>query len=369
MSSSDKMEQLATLQKKGLITLDHYLTMVAELDGDMQDSDLVMQDAEADAGEIAGGPPAAGHGDAQKENSDVNGADEDGADNDDDDSGGESDAAEEVTVQQPSALASKWVDFMNRNAPPAAKVAAERKPNLAKHENQGIRKRQAGAAFDDEQRNVGRGGSGHQNGVRKNDVKVETMRQRLKENPNETLVIRGGQLFCVCCARKIGSGKGPARDHCKRRVHVEAKAKMDKSDTNRAQIQGAIHDYKGVVKDLHGADAQINGLLNVPEETQVMRAELLETFLKAGIEPYKLDKVRPFFERIGISLTGIAHSHCSPNPNPHPKLVTGSRPLLNHAHSSTHRCATSAPAPRYASRPNATVYCYLPIVIVPPLFF
>ena len=57
MSSSDKMEQLATLQKKGLITLDHYLTMVAELDGDMQDSDLVMEDDEGDAGEIAGGAP------------------------------------------------------------------------------------------------------------------------------------------------------------------------------------------------------------------------------------------------------------------------------------------------------------------------
>ena len=142
-----------------------------------------------------------------------------------------------------------------------------------------------------------------------NDVKPETMKARIKEHPGQHLKIVGGQLWCDACKCNVGSGKQETAKHVeKTQKHKDKVVALSSSDSNKGAIQQAIHDFKEVVKDAHGEAAEVQGLMRVPEEVQLARAECLEEVLKAGIPALKIDKLRPYLERrMSISLSHSTH--------------------------------------------------------------
>eukprot|EP00966_Prymnesium_polylepis_P229767 5316338-Prymnesium_polylepis.1 len=87
-------------------------------------------------------------------------------------------------------------------------------------------------------------------------------------------------------------------------VHKDNLASLSTADTNKADLQVAIAEYQGVVKEQHGEEARVIMLVRIDQETQVARAECLEEFLKAGVEVAKVDKLRAYLERrMGVALT------------------------------------------------------------------
>ncbi len=57
-----------------------------------------------------------------------------------------------------------------------------------------------------------------------------------------------------------------------------------------------IAQYKGVVRSQAGGQEPV-GFAQVPETVQVIRAELLQEMLRAGIEVKKVNKIRGWLER------------------------------------------------------------------------
>ena len=82
-------------------------------------------------------------------------------------------------------------------------------------------------------------------------------------------------------------------------MHTKGKARLEQANENGAAIRQSIVDYKETF------DCQVvAGLEGVPEKVQERRAETLEVIIKAGIPVAKIDKLRPWLERVmGVQLT------------------------------------------------------------------
>lgn len=318
---ASNVQQLLKLKERGAITLEQFLELSSA--GNGADAEAASSnDAGADEAEDSRSldPDPAADQDGMEESvesvqqcsedaCDVEELDDENNEQDDEDAGTQE--AEEEETSKP-VLSESILNFIARNKAPAAGVAAARKPGLAKpakkeDEAEEAKKRKR-ESLEDVRNNDGRGASVRKNGSRLNDVKPLTMKRRLEEWPNETLMVKAGQIWCQACARNVASGKQGLKDHCHRKVHVDNLKKLNGSNTNKLGLQSALHDYKNHIISEHGDGAKISGLEQVPEETQIKRAECLEEFLKAGVEVLKLDALRPYLERsAGFSLTGQQH--------------------------------------------------------------
>ena len=317
MASSNKVQQLLKLKERGDITLSQFLSLSGQIpDDDAVSDDGAAEDENRDHQMQDGDAAAAAAGDDMdvEEALDVDGhavdeVQDDGCSDSDADDAPSANGEAAAPPEAAQALPNTILNFIAKNCPAQAAIAATRKPNLSTHKKKesvvAKKKRQALAAV----RNAdGRGTSTKKQGARLNDVKPETMKRRLEDFPDETLIISGGQIWCKACKCNVASGKQPLADHCKRPKHEANVKKIDAADTNRAAVQEALHNYKSMVTSEHGDDAQIVGMTQVPQNVQVLRAEALEEFLKAGVEVLKLNELRPYLERIsGISLTGRQH--------------------------------------------------------------
>ena len=229
--------------------------------------------------------------------------DEDSEDDEDEDEDGEELPVQPSKAEKPADTATRsMLDFVTKHAPPAAAVASARKVTVRNVWPKAIAKKPLRAG-------KGRGGSKKKQGTRKNDVSAKTLLKRVAEWPGHMLKACGGQLWCGACGKNIGSAKQDVRKHCEQvESHKVALANLAKADSNMAQLQSALHDYKDMVKQEHGPTATIPGMEKVASATQEARAECVEETLKAGIPVAKIDKLRPYLERrMGISLTDSSH--------------------------------------------------------------
>eukprot|EP00966_Prymnesium_polylepis_P045707 1058131-Prymnesium_polylepis.1 len=145
----------------------------------------------------------------------------------------EVDEAEEAPeAAEPAAKKQKLqptlLSFVSKHAPPAARIATERKVNLSTYKP----KEEASAPV---RNTAGRGPSKKKNGGRKNDVTAKTLHKRVSEHPGHKLRPSCGQLYCGTCGHNIASGKGPCADHCNSDVH---KKKLEEAG-ERQQNSGA----------------------------------------------------------------------------------------------------------------------------------
>ena len=309
---SEAIQHLCDLQMQGMISMAQFVAMsrkhaavLPEPDDESEGGDPASppQDlhnsAEAPAGGTAEGTAEATSEVQQEE-------DDDGSCGDEDDEVEEVAAAPAAAA--PAAATSKVqinnsiLNFISKNTPAAAKVAAPRKPGLE------TKKRKAGVEIDKVRNVHGRGQSVKKQGTRLNDVKPETLKLRLSEHTGQPVSIKHGQLFCEACVRNVGSGKAPFAAHLLSQVHVENMKRMQSSKDTRSEIKAALHEYKDDIKKTHGDEAFVRGLKSVPEETQLYRAETVEEFLRAGVPLLKIDILRPYLERTsGNSLVGRQH--------------------------------------------------------------
>ena len=72
-----------------------------------------------------------------------------------------------------------------------------------------------------------------QNGSRKDDVKPETMKERIREHPGQHFQIVTGQLWCGACKCNVGSARVAVRRHVLTKKHTEKLAALSMSDTNK----------------------------------------------------------------------------------------------------------------------------------------
>ena len=93
--------------------------------------------------------------------------------------------------------------------------------------------------------------------------------------------------------------------HVKAGKHTKGKAASKESDVSLKVLQAALEEYRQTALQ-NGVKHQ--GMTCVGEDTQLARAECLEEIIKAGIEPQKIEKLRPRLERrMQISLVGRSH--------------------------------------------------------------
>ena len=303
------VERLIKLRDRKLLTLDQFLQLSAELtdEADAPSVGASASSSEAGSSQHASAAAATPSVDASDgADSSTQPFDLFGEENEDNSS---ETAAAEPALKRPK-ITGSLMDFMRKNAPAEAVIAGKRKVQLSKHHEKKEKQAAPEGAVDIKTVRCknGRGASTQKQGTRKNDVSAHTMLERIRQTPNQSLVVAQGQLFCVACGKNVGSGKGPVEDHIGRPGHVAAMLRWNTSKVNNDQIKVALHEYVDKVKEEHGEGASILGLEKVAMETQVARAETLEEFLKAGIEPLKIDHMRGWLERkMGISLTGRAH--------------------------------------------------------------
>ena len=145
------------------------------------------------------------------------------------------------------------------------------------------------------------------NGIRKNAIKNEDLlRSRMRKWPDDGFKVVGGQLWCsTYCKSQIGSGSDAVTKHVKTKRYIKNKAQSKASDVRLNALQAALEEYRQTVIN---SGVQYQGMACVPEDTQLARAECLEQIIKAGIEPQKINKLRPWLEsRMQIYLVGKSH--------------------------------------------------------------
>lgn len=303
------MQQLLAMKERGDITMSQFLSLASEVStdgvcdsarepsGSTRDSSSCSVADSAEGGRSSGPTPSAASvsrvsdepEDPEDDGSDAGSGNEDAPDEDDEE--------EEPAAKVPKIDGIDMRTWCAAHQPAGAKIARPRKLALGKEKK-----------FSEVRNKDGRGPSTKKNGGRRNDVSTVRMPERLKDFPGHSLSIEGGQLWCRACASDIGSSRQAVADHCKRSKHLQNLKNLDLSKANKEAIQSALHDFKAELKELHGEAVTAQGLANVTEDTQVARGEVLEEFLKAGVEPRKLDSLRPFLERsTGVSLTGRSH--------------------------------------------------------------
>eukprot|EP00966_Prymnesium_polylepis_P215386 4988211-Prymnesium_polylepis.1 len=217
---------------------------------------------------------------------------------DDEDEVEEAEVAETLPPAKKSCVDGSLLSFVTKHAPPAAKIAVERKVAVSKYEPKKPVQQQPNS-----QVGAGRGASQMKQGARVNDVSAATLKLKPSQFPGNGLRVANGQLFCVPCGCNISSAMQDVRKHCNEvQKHKEKLAALEASGTNLEEIKLALEDFTSTVKAETGKDPL--GLSRVPKETQAVRGECLEEILKAGIPVAKIDKLRPYLERrMGISLT------------------------------------------------------------------
>ena len=154
--------------------------------------------------------------------------------------------------------------------------------------------------------NEGRGKLKMANGIRKNDIKNEDLlRSRMSKWPDDGFKVVGGQLWCAYCKSQTGSGSDAVTKHVQARQHIKNKAQSKASDVSLNALKAALEEYRQTAIN---SGVQYQGMACVPEDTQLARAECLEQIIKTGIEPPKIDKLRPWLEsRMQTSLVGKSH--------------------------------------------------------------
>ena len=134
-----------------------------------------------------------------------------------------------------------------------------------------------------------------------------TLKKRPSQYPGEGLVVQAGQLYCTNCSKNVGSGKQAIEQHLATAEHKQQKNKATARNKNKQEIISSIAEIKAEVAAENDGN-RVVGLIDVPEEVQAFRAEVLEELLKAGIAPNKINRLRNFLtRRCGISLTRADH--------------------------------------------------------------
>ena len=128
--------------------------------------------------------------------------------------------------------------------------------------------------------------------------------ERIVEFPNEHLCISAGKLFCGVCRTVVQTKKSIVRSHVLSKHHLLSKERRVKSKNHQATITKSWKVYqKKKADELKGT-----GLTKATGDTTVLRrANVVESFLKAGVALTKIDHLRPLLGNNNLNLTHSSH--------------------------------------------------------------
>ena len=138
----------------------------------------------------------------------------------------------------------------------------------------------------------------HQSGtLNRTDPKGVAAHSRVKEFPNEYLIVRNGNLFCSACREEIAPKKSTIANHISSgEKHKKAKEALEKRQAREHNIAKLLKVYD---QEVHP-----KGSTSVSMDARVY---IVEQFLKSGIPMSKIDSLRPLLEEGSHRLTHSSH--------------------------------------------------------------
>ena len=127
------------------------------------------------------------------------------------------------------------------------------------------------------------------------DPKRVTPTQRLREFPDQSLVVSSGKLFCTACREEVALKKSIIDLHCRSEKHTRGKIKLATKEKREQDIVKALGAYD---KEIHPVGESL------PTDQRVFRVKVVSTFLKAGVPLNKIDTFRDLLEEGGYRLAG-----------------------------------------------------------------
>lgn len=127
-----------------------------------------------------------------------------------------------------------------------------------------------------------------------------TASSRVKEFPNEHLIVKNNKLFCSACREQLALKKSTIKNHLNTGVkHKKAKEEL-------AKKQARERDIAEMLK-VNDQEVQPKGSASVSMDARVYRVRVVEGFLKNGIPISKIDNLRPLLEEGPYRLTHSSH--------------------------------------------------------------
>ena len=131
------------------------------------------------------------------------------------------------------------------------------------------------------------------------DPKGVTAHSRVKEFPNEYLIVRNSKLFCSACREEIALKKSTITNHIiSGGRHKKATEALGKGQAREQNIAKVLKVYD--------QELQPKGSASVSMEARVYRVRVVEQFLKSGI-PMSIDSMRSLLEEGSHRLTHSSH--------------------------------------------------------------
>ena len=123
------------------------------------------------------------------------------------------------------------------------------------------------------------------------------LHERVRQFPDENLIVREGKLFCNACREILSTKKSVLKIHVSSKKHQDGKQKMKRSKLREQTIAEAFkREESSKSKDS-----------TLPVEECAYRLEVVTEFLKAGIPIAKTDMLRSLLEKNGYRLTGSSN--------------------------------------------------------------
>eukprot|EP00117_Sycon_ciliatum_P019577 scpid46117/ scgid1592/ len=127
---------------------------------------------------------------------------------------------------------------------------------------------------------------------------------RVAEFPKEPFSVSLGSLYCKACHMPLQSKLSIIKAHIGTERHTVGKNNLQKSALRQATIAAGWSKYK---KD-HPAEVVGSGLSSaVLDDVSKRRIDVVETFLRAGVQLAKVPYLRPLLEAGNLRLTDRSH--------------------------------------------------------------
>ena len=129
----------------------------------------------------------------------------------------------------------------------------------------------------------------HQTGTSNpTDPKGVTAHCRVKEFPNEYLIVRNSKLVCSACREELALKNSTITNHISSgEKHKKAK---EASETKQAREQNIAK------VQVYDQEVQPKGSASVSVDAHVYRVRVVEQFLKSGIPMSKIDSLRSLLD-------------------------------------------------------------------------
>ena len=122
---------------------------------------------------------------------------------------------------------------------------------------------------------------------------------RINEFPNQGLRDSFGMLFCGACSTVIHNNKSMIVAHLGTKKHKANLIKLQSRSAADLEIMSGLNQYFTDNPNIVGA--------NMSNSTLLYRYRLTQSFMYSGIEPSKMDHLRPLLTRTGEAATHSSH--------------------------------------------------------------